>query len=309
MRLVEQADLIFEGFRPGVSDRLGFGPDACLTRNPRIVYGRMTGWGQSGPLSGMAGHDLNYLGITGALTLFQRRGHQPATPPGFAADFAGGGAMLALGLVSALLRSKMSGTGQVVDAAMVDGVAVLTTLVHSMIAQGRWRDEPGTNFCDGGSPYYDTYETADGQYLAVAPIEPKFYAIMVNLLGLDLHDLPDRDDPENWPALKETFATIFRSRTQEEWTNRFDGTDACVTPVISFTDAPNHPHNVARATFQESFDVVQPSPMPRFSETPLSIAGPPPLPGEHSASILIEWGFSEDDIAALIAAGVVVQDR
>ncbi|NDJ88024.1 MULTISPECIES: CaiB/BaiF CoA transferase family protein [Mycolicibacter] len=306
LTLVQQADLMFEGFRPGVAEKLGFGPATCLERNPALVYGRMTGWGQDGPMAQMAGHDLNYLGLTGALQLLARPGGQPASPPGFIADFGGGGLMLAFGLVCALLESRSTGVGQVVDAAMVDGVASLTTLVHAMMAQGRWREPPGTNFCDGGAPYYDSYETSDGGYVAVAPIEPQFYGIMVDKLGLALEELPDRDDPANWPELKRRFAGIFRSRTRAHWAELFDGSDACVTPVLSFTEAVAHPHNVARMTYPTAFGVRQPTPAPRFGRNPGSISGPPPLPGEHSREVLADWGFAEPDIHRLIDAGAVV---
>jgi alpha-methylacyl-CoA racemase len=306
LSLVERADVLLEGFRPGVAERLGFGPDPCLERNPRLVYARMTGWGQTGPLAQTAGHDLNYLALTGGLTLLQRsRDARPATPPGFIADFGGGGLMLAFGIVCALLEVRRSGTGQVIDAAMVDGVSSLTTLVHAMMAQDRWTDEPGTNFCDGASPYYDSYETSDGRFLAVAPIEPQFYAVLVERLGLDLDELPDRDDPANWPELKKLFAGIFRTRTRDEWTAVFDGSDACVTPVLSFTEAPEHPHNAARRTFVEAFGVVQPAPTPRFSRTPAAIAGPPPRPGAHTAEALTDWGIPPTEVEALLAAGVV----
>ncbi|MET0821332.1 MAG: CaiB/BaiF CoA-transferase family protein [Aeromicrobium sp.] len=308
MTLVERADILFEGFRPGVAERLGFGPEACLSRRPSLVYGRMTGWGQDGPMSQMAGHDLNYLGLTGALTLFQRDGRQPATPPGFVADLGGGGLMLALGLVSGVVSARATGQGQVVDAAMVDGVASLTTLIHSMSAQGRWdMDRPGTNFCDGGAPYYDSYVTSDGLYMAVAPIEPQFYAVMVKGLGLSLDELPDRDDPANWEPLRRVFGDIFRTRTRAEWTEVFDGTDACVTPVLGFGEAPTHPHHVARGTYAEASGATQPSPAPRFSATPGSITAPPPLPGEHSEAILREWGVDEDEIDRLVAGGVIIQ--
>jgi alpha-methylacyl-CoA racemase len=307
LRLVERADVLIEGFRPGVAERLGFGPQACLDRNARLVYGRMTGWGQSGPMAQMAGHDLNYQALTGALSLLRRGDRPPATPPGLIADFAGGGLMLAFGVLGALLKSRSSGHGQVIDAAMVDGVASLTTLVHSMMAQGRWTDEPSANFCDGAAPYYDSYETSDGRYMAVAPIEPRFYALMVERLGLDLDELPDRDDPANWPELKDLFAKIFRTRTRAEWTEAFDGTDACVTPVLSITEAAGHPHNVARGTYRRAFGVTQPAPAPRFDRTPARIAGPPPLPGAHSHEVLVEWGLSPSEVEALVADGVVEQ--
>jgi alpha-methylacyl-CoA racemase len=308
LALAERADVLMEGYRPGVAERLGIGPDECRARNPRLVYARMTGWGNDGPLSATAGHDLNYLGLTGALTLLQRGpGQPPATPPGLLADFAGGGLMLAFGIVCAVFEAARSGTGQVIDAAMVDGVASLTTLIYSMAAQGRWTmDAPGSNFCDGASPYYDSYETADGQFLAVAAVEPQFYAILVDRLGLTLADLPDRDDPANWPGLKKLFADIFRARARAEWLAVFDGTDACVTPVLSFTEARQHPHNVARGTFVEAFGVVQPAPAPRLSRTPASIAGPPPRGGQHSREILTEWGFDAGRIESLLASATVV---
>jgi alpha-methylacyl-CoA racemase len=307
LRLVERADLLIEGFRPGVAERLGFGPEVCLDRNPRLVYGRMTGWGQSGPMARMAGHDLNYQALTGALALLRRPGMPPATPPGLIADFAGGGLMLAFGLVCGLLNSRESGRGQVVDASMVDGVASLTTLVHAMMAQGRWVDEPGVNVCDGSAPYYDSYETRDGRYMAVAPLEARFYAIMVERLGLRLGDLPDRDDPANWPQLKRLFAGIFRTRTRAEWTEVFDGTDACVTPVLGIAEAAGHPHNVARGTYPRAFGVTQPAPAPRFTRTPGRIGGPPPLPGADSVAILTGWGFTAAETRRLLAAGVVEQ--
>lgn len=308
LALVERADALIEGFRPGVTERLGIGPEPCLARNPALVYGRMTGWGGSGPLSQTAGHDLNYLSLTGALTLLQRGpGQPPSTPPGLIADFAGGGLMLAFGMVCAVLEARRSGAGQVIDASMVDGVASLTTLVYAMAAQGRWTmDAPGSNFCDGGSPYYNSYETSDGRYLAVAATEGQFYAILVDGLGLDLAALPDRDDPANWPPLKKVFADVFRTRTLKDWTEVFDGTDACVTPVLSFGEAREHPHNVVRGTFVEAFGVVQPAPAPRLSRTPAAIAGPPPRPGAHSQEILEDWGVPVDRIEALFGSGAVV---
>ncbi|MFI5953173.1 CoA transferase [Cryptosporangium sp. NPDC051539] len=310
LSLVDRADVLLEGFRPGVAERLGYGPDVCLARNPRLVFARMTGWGRTGPLSQTAGHDLNYLGLTGALTLLQRSRHeQPATPPGFVADFGGGGLMLAFGIVCALLETRTSGRGQVVDGSMVDGVASLTTLIYAMTAQGRWKDEPGTNFSDGGAPYYDSYRTSDGKFLAVAPIEPQFYRVMVEKLGLDLDELPDRDDPANWPALKKLFTDVFARRTRDEWAAVFAGTDACVTPVLTFTEAREHPHNQHRETFVEAFDVLQPAPAPRFGRTPGAIAGPPPVPGAHSAQVLTDWGFAPDAVDVLLGSGAIIQAR
>ncbi|MEV5559265.1 CaiB/BaiF CoA-transferase family protein [Nonomuraea wenchangensis] len=307
MRLVGQADVLIEGYRPGVAERLGFGPEVCLERNPRLIFGRMTGWGQDGPMARMAGHDLNYLALTGALRLFQRRDSAPPTPPGLLADFAGGGLMLAFGIVSALVQRAGSGRGQVVDAAMVDGVASLTTLIHSFIAQERWTDQPESNFCDGGAPYYSVYETSDGGYMAVAPIEPQFYAELLRLLGIDPNSVPDRDDPARWPELKELFASVFATRTREEWTELFDGTDACVTPVLDFGEAVRHPHMVARGTYVSDFGVTQPAPAPRFAATPGRIAGPPPEPAENSRQALIDWGCAPAEVDDLIQRGVVEQ--
>lgn len=307
LSLVERADALIEGFRPGVTERLGIGPEPCLARNPALVYARMTGWGGDGPLSQTAGHDLNYLSLTGALTLLQRAPDQPpATPPGLIADFAGGGLMVAFGVVCAVFDARRSRAGQVIDASMVDGVASLTTLIYAMAAQGRWTmDAPGSNFCDGGSPYYNSYETADGRFVAVAATEPQFYVILVQMLGLNLAELPERDDPANWPGLKQTFAEVFGSRTRDEWMAVFEGTDACVTPVLTFSEARSHPHNVARGTFVEQFGVVQPAPAPRFSRTPASIAGPPPRPGAHSRDILAEWGVDAGRIETLFKTGAV----
>jgi alpha-methylacyl-CoA racemase len=308
LALAERADALLEGYRPGVAERLGIGPDECLARNPRLVYGRMTGWGNEGPLSQTAGHDLNYLSLTGALTLLQTGpGAQPVTPPGLLADFAGGGLMLAFGVVCAVLEASRSGQGQVIDSAMVDGVASLTTLIYAIAAQGRFTmDAPGSNFCDGGAHYYNSYETADGRFLAVAATEPQFYALLVDKLGLDLAVLPDRDDPANWPELTKVFADVFATRSRDEWQEVFEGTDACVTPVLSFAEAREHPHNVARGTFVEEYGVVQPAPAPRLSRTPAAIAGPPPEGGEHSRQILADWGFASARVEALIGSGTVI---
>ena len=311
LALAERADALIEGYRPGVAERLGIGPDECLDRNPRLVYGRMTGWGNEGPLSLTAGHDLNYLSLTGALTLLQHGpGAQPVTPPGLLADFAGGGLMLAFGVVCAVFEAGRSGQGQVIDSAMVDGVASLTTLIYSMAAQGRFTmDAPGSNFCDGGAHYYNSYATSDGRFVAVAASEPQFYAVLVDKLGLDLGGLPDRDDPANWPGLTRTFAGVFATRPLAEWQAIFDGTDACVTPVLSFAEAREHPHNVARGTFVEEYGVVQPAPAPRLSRTPGVISRPPPSGGEHSREILEDWGFAIDRIEALLASGTVLSNE
>lgn len=284
LRLVDRADVLVEGFRPDVMERLGLGPDVCLARNPRLVYGRMTGFGRGGPLSPRAGHDLNYLALSGALPVLSRPGERPVAPPGLVADFGGGGMVLAFGIAAALLERTRSGRGQVVDAAMVDGVASLTAMVHGFLAQGRSVDEI--------APYYDTYETLDGGFLAVAAVEPQFYAEFLRLLGLD--DVPDRDDPAQWAALRKVIDGVLRSRTRDEWMAIFEGTDACVTPVLSLTEATVHHHNVARGTFTEEYGVVQPSPVPRFGRTPGRIASPPPRPGQDSRAALLDWGLDED---------------
>jgi len=305
LRLVETADALIEGHRPGVMERLGLGPDDCLSRNPRLVYGRMTGWGQHGPLAATAGHDIDYIGLSGALAVAARHGERPVPPVNLLGDFGGGGAFLALGIVAALWETAQSGQGQVIDAAMVDGSAVLTTMLHGMLAQGRWRDEAGVNFADTGSPYYEVYECADGRFIAVGAIEAPFYAHLVDGLGLDEATLPDRRDEASWPVLKARFAEIFRTRTRDEWADIFAASDACVAPVLTLTEAPNHPHNVERSTFVRHHDITQRAPAPRFSRTPLALDRPPPAPGDHTDEILRELGYEPADIDRLRAAGAV----
>ena len=305
LRLVERADVLLEGFRPGVMERLGLGPTVCLERNPRLVYARMTGWGQDGTLAQTAGHDLNYLALSGGLQLLGRRGQPPATPPGFVADFGGGGMMLAFGIVSALLETSRSGQGQVIDAAMVDGVASLTAMIHGFLAQGRWVDDVGVNTADGGAPYYDIYQAADGRYVVVAAVEPQFYAVLLERLGLDPQAVPDRDDPAQWEALRAVFAAVFRTRTRDEWADWCAGSDACVSPVLSLREAPGHPHNQAREVFTTAYGVVQPAPVPRFARTPGAIASAPPRPGEGGRAALLEWGLDAALIDELTEAGVL----
>lgn len=305
LRLVEGADALIEGFRPGVMERLGLGPDACLARNPRLVYGRMTGWGQDGPLAQAAGHDINYIALTGALWSIGRAGERPVPPLNLVGDYGGGGMLLALGILAALLEAKGSGRGQVVDAAMVDGAALLMAPLYAMLARGRWRNERGANMLDGAAPWYDTYECADGRYLAVGPIEPQFFDLMIAKLGLDPARFAGRMEPANWPALKAELAAVFRSRTRDDWAALFEGTDACVAPVLDLHEAPAHPHNKARGTFQQREGAVQPAPAPRFSRTPAEPGLPPPLRGEHTEQVLSDWGFSGADIAALRQAGAI----
>ncbi|MGD9703699.1 MAG: CaiB/BaiF CoA transferase family protein [Acidimicrobiia bacterium] len=305
LRLAERSDALIEGFRPGVMERLGLGPDDCRSRNARLVYGRMTGWGQDGPLAPTAGHDIDYIAISGALGCIARAGERPVVPVNFLGDFGGGGLFLAFGIVAAMWEATRSGTGQVVDAAMVDGSAVITTMLHGLMAQGRWRDEAGVNFADGGSNYYDTYECADGRHVAVGAIEGPFYAALLDGLGLRRDELPDRARATNWPALKERFAAVFRTRTRDEWAATFAGTDACVAPVLGLSEAPLHPHNVEREVFVERGGIVQPAPAPRFDRTPNTLDRLPPRPGEHTDEVLREIGYDATAIAELLEAGTV----
>jgi alpha-methylacyl-CoA racemase len=301
--LAERADVLIEGYRPGVAERLGLGPDACWGRNPKLVYGRMTGWGQDGPLAHSAGHDIAYLAITGALGAMGRRGGAPAVPLNLVGDFGGGSLYLVTGVLAALFEAGRSGRGQVVDAAIVDGAASLTTMMHGMMAAGLWRAERGVNLLDTGVPWYDVYQTSDGQWMAVGALEGKFYAEFVTLLGLGMDT--DRSDPRAWPGLRERIAAAFGKRTRAEWIEVFDGTDACVAPVLSLAEAAGHPHLAARGTFGVVDGVTQPGPAPRFSRTPSRVAGPPALPGAHTREALTDWGVA--DVDGLIESGAAIQ--
>jgi alpha-methylacyl-CoA racemase len=303
LRLIDTADVLLEGFRPGVTERMGVGPDVCLRRNPRLVYARMTGWGQEGPLSATAGHDIGYIARTGALHALGRAGGPPQFPVNLLGDFGGGGMVMAYGICAALVERATSGQGQVVDAAIVDGVASLLAMPLMLMAQGLWRDERGVNLLDSGVPWYDVYETADGQWMAVGALEPRFYAELLSRLGLT--DVPDRADPQNWPELRALLSARFKDRTRDEWTATFAGSDACVEPVLSMTEATADPHLVARETYIARGGVIQPAPAPRFSRTPGAVPGPPPAPGQHTTEALTEWGL--DDVADLIACGAAVQ--
>jgi alpha-methylacyl-CoA racemase len=305
LELVGRADALVEGFRPGVAERLGLGPEPCFERNARLVYGRMTGWGQDGPLAGRAGHDIDYIALSGALWPIGRAGDRPVPPLNLVGDFGGGGMLLAFGLVAALLEAQRSGTGQVVDAAMVDGSASLTTMLHGLRHAGGWRDERGVNLLDSGAPFYEVYETAEGGFVAVGAIAPQFYAALLAGLGLDGRELPAQMDRDRWPETKARFAAIFLTRTRSEWEAVFDGTDACVSPVLSPAEAPSHPHHRARGAFVEVADVVQPAPAPRFSKTPGAVRRPPSAPCADTDEALSAWGISADRVAALRAAGAV----
>ncbi len=303
--LVEQADALVEGFRPGVAERLGLGPEACWARNPRLVYGRMTGWGQDGPLAQAAGHDIDYIALSGALWSVGRHGEPPVAPLNLVGDFGGGGMLLAFGLVAALVEAARSGRGQVVDAAMTDGSASLMSMIYAFRQFGWWKAERGVNILDSGAHFYEVYETADGRYFAVGAIEPKFYAALLVGLGLAGEDLPDQMDRQRWPEMKVRFAAVFRTRTRDEWTKVFEGTDACAAPVLSPWEAHRHPHNEARGTFVEVEGIVQPAPVPRFSRTPAEVRKPPSPPGADTEAALAAWGVPPDALAALREAGAI----
>ena len=301
------ADGLIEGFRPGVMERLGLGPDPCLARNPRLAYGRMTGWGQDGPLARAAGHDVNYIAIAGVLQHIGRRDEPPVVPLNLIGDFGGGGLLLAFGMLAAMLEAHRSGHGQVVDAAMVDGSALLMTMMYEMSGRGLWDHQRAANMNDGGAHFYQVYETADGEYVSIAAMEPKFYATLLDLIGLDAADLPDQWDRSTWPDMQRRFADVFRGRTRDEWTALLEGTDACYAPVLSMLEAPGHAHNRARSGFVEVDGILQPAPAPRFSRTPAAVSRGMAGPGEHTAAILREAGLDDRRVSALLAEGVVVQ--
>jgi alpha-methylacyl-CoA racemase len=305
LRLVEEADALIEGFRPGVMERLGLGPEVCMARNPRLVFGRMTGFGQDGPMAQAAGHDINYIALAGTLEAIGRAGERPYAPLNLVGDFGGGGMLLAFGVLCALLERNQSGAGQVVDAAMVDGAAVLMTMMHGMQAVGFWNEERGTNLLDSAAHFYDVYETKDGKYISLGSIEPQFYAELLRLTGLDAADLPPQMDRSRWPELKVKIMEIFKSKTRDEWCEIMEGTDVCFAPVLSMKEAPTHPHNVHRSTFVENAGIVQPAPAPRFSRTPAEIQRPPANPGEHTSEALADWGFSNEDVRKLRASKAI----
>jgi alpha-methylacyl-CoA racemase len=305
LRLVDGADVLIDPFRPGVMERLGAGPELACARNSRLVYARLTGYGQTGPYANMAGHDIDYIAISGALSLLGRQGEKPLAPVNLLGDFAGGGMACAMGIGFALVERARSGRGQVIDAAMVDGAAHLASFLFKFRGIGHWSDERGTNFLDGAAPFYDTYRTKDGKFVAVGAIEPQFYAALLEGLGLSGADLPDQHDEARWPELREHFTTAIRTKTRDEWEQHFSTLDACVAPALTPLEAPTHPHNVARGTFLEIRGVPQPAPAPRFGGTPTDPPRAPEHPGDNEAT-LAAWGFTNTDIKDLREAGTLV---
>ena len=306
LALSERADVLIEGFRPGVTERLGLGPETCGARNPRLVYGRVTGWGQHGPLAHAPGHDINYIAVSGALHAIGRAGQAPVPPLNLVGDYGGGAMYLAFGIVCALVERQSSGRGQVIDAAMSDGAASLMSIFYARLAAGAWQDERGVNAIDGGAPWYDVYETSDGEHIAIGSIEGRFYARLMQLLGLDAQMLPEQHDKARWPELRARLRDAFKQKTRDAWCELLQGHDVCFAPVLSLAEAPVHPHNCARATFIERDGVVQPAPAPRFSRTPGSIGRGAPQRGEGGAAALADWGFDAATLDRFRANGALM---
>jgi alpha-methylacyl-CoA racemase len=309
LELIARADALIEGFRPGVMERLGLGPDAAAARNPRLVYGRMTGWGQDGPLAPRAGHDINYIALAGVLHAFGRKGEAPVPPLNLIGDFGGGGMLLGFGVACALLEAARSGKGQVVDAAMVEGASLLAAMFAGFLAAGTWSESRGENLLDTGAPWYDVYETKDGKYVAIGAIETKFYGELLSRLKLDAHSLPDQHDRSGWPTLRKTFAQIFKSKTRGQWCEVFEGSDACFAPVLSWSEARRHAHNVSRKSYVNVAGVEQPAPAPRFSRTPGAVRRAPPERGEGGAQALADWGFGAEEIKRLGSLGLNYKEK
>jgi len=305
LRLAESADVLMEGFRPGVMERLGLGPEVCMARNPGLIYARMTGWGQTGPLASAAGHDINYIALAGCLAHLGREGQKPTPPINLVGDFGGGGMLQALGIACALVSRAQTGKGQVVDTAMVDGTALLMTFVHGYYRTKGWSDARGTNLIDTGAHFYETYECSDGEFISLGAIEPQFYAELLKLVGLEGEELPPQMDRNHWPAMRERLAAIFRTKSRSEWCEVMEGSDACFAPVLRMDEAYDHPHNRARETFVEVAGIQQPAPAPRFSETPGQIRRPPPHPGQHTDEALADWGLPPAEIATLRQSGAI----
>jgi len=310
LRLIDRADVLLEGFRPGVAERLGLGPDACAARNPRLVYARISGWGRSGPYASTPGHDINYVALAGALDPLRRGGLPPAPPLNLLGDYGGGGMLIVVGILSALVERSVSGRGQVVDASMIDGVALLTTLFHGMRAEGLWSDEPGSNVLDLGAPFYNVYETADGRYVTIGCGEPQFYAELLDRIGLGAEKaelLHGQAEPSTWPDGKARLAAVFKGRPLAEWCELLEGTNTCFAPVLTLAEAPAHPHNVAHGTFTVVDGVVQPAPAPHFSRTPAQAPDLPGAPGQQTTDVLLDWGFNDAEVDALLTTRAVAQ--
>jgi alpha-methylacyl-CoA racemase len=305
LRLIESADALIEGYRPGVTERLGLGPDVCLARNPKLVYGRMTGWGQDGPMAQASGHDINYIALAGALAHFGRSDGKPTPPINLVGDFGGGGMFMGFGIVCGILEAQKSGKGQVLDVAMVDGSAVLMTMMWGFVKLGMWDEQRGVNVLDTGAPFYDTYETADGKFIALGSLEPQFYAELIQKLGLEGDDLPAQMDRTGWPQLRERFTALFKTKTRDEWDAVLRGSDACYAPVLTMTEATNDEHIKARGTIIERDGVPQPAPAPRFSRTTPEVQRSSPWPGQQTDEALADWGFANDEIAKLRDSGAI----
>ncbi|MGJ8686208.1 MAG: CaiB/BaiF CoA transferase family protein [Spongiibacteraceae bacterium] len=305
LKLVEQADVLFEGYRPGVAERLGVGPDVCLARNPKLIYGRMTGWGQTGPMAKVAGHDINYISLTGALHATGRAGEKPVPPLNLAGDFGGGGVFLVMGILAALYEAQKSGVGQVIDAAMTEGSAVLMAFFHSMQSIGAWSHERGSNIIDSGAHFYDSYETADGKYISLGAIEPQFYQTLLEKAELDPAVFGEQMNAEAWPEQKKKLEMVFKDKTQQQWCEILEGSDACFAPVLNFSEAPSHPHNMARNSYVEVEGMIQPAPAPKFSRTPSAVPVKGPDVGVNTDEVLLAWGFSSQQLQDLRAGGAI----
>lgn len=304
LKLLEQADGLIEGFRPGVMERLGLGPDVVLARNPKLVYGRMTGWGQTGPYAKAAGHDMNYIAITGALAAIGTEA-KPVPPLNLVGDFGGGALYLAFGLLAGVIHARATGQGQVIDCAMSDGAASLMAMFYGFKAGGMWNEGRRTNLLDGGAHFYDTYECADGKWISIGSIEPQFYLLLLEKTGISDPQFQHQMSREEWPQLREKLAAVIKTKSRDDWCAIMDATDVCFAPVLTMDEAPKHAHNAARQTFVEVAGVTQPAPAPRFSATPGAIQGPPPKIGAHNEEALADWGFSDDAVAALKASGAL----
>jgi alpha-methylacyl-CoA racemase len=305
LKLIDKAEAIIEGFRPGVMEKLGLGPDICLKRNPKLIFGRMTGWGQEGPLAQAAGHDINYIAITGALHAIGKAGEKPVVPLNIVGDFGGGSLFLAFGIMCGVYEARQSGKGQVVDAAVVDGTSALMGAFYGLKAAGIWSDNRGTNILDGGAQFYDTYETSDGKYISLGSLEPQFYKLLLELAEIDDPVFKNQLDIFKWPEMKEKLAVIIKSKTRDEWCEIMEGTDVCFAPVLSFDEAINHPHNVEREVFIDVDGVMQPAPAPRFSRTKPEVRWGAPDPGDHNDSAFSDWGFSADEVNMLNKEDVI----